>query len=209
MVSDAPSDAELLEAWRGGDEAAGNQLVRRHFDALYRFFRSRLDDGVADLVQQTFLGCMESRHRIPADDFRLYLFGIARKKLLLHLRSGRRRDRVFDDGAPEDADDVGTISRAIGQREEQRLLFRALRKLPVDLQLALVLSYWEGMSMADIGAVFDVPAGTVKSRLFRARELLKDAIAELAPSQQTATVTVNDLDRWARGLRDALSAEKR
>jgi RNA polymerase sigma-70 factor (ECF subfamily) len=206
-VTSESSDAELLERWRAGDDRAGNQLVRRHFDPLYRFFRSRLDDGIADLVQQTFLGCVESRDRIPTEDFRLYLYGIARKKLLMHLRSRRRRGRVIDDHAPGEDGDAGTISRVIGHREEQRLLFRALRRLSVDLQLGLVLAYWEGLSVADIGTILHIPAGTVKSRLFRARELLKEHIAQLAPSLHTASVTVNDLDRWARELRDVISVE--
>ena len=89
------SDTELLDAWRNGDDKAGNQLVRRHFDALFRFFRSRIDDHVADLVQQTFLGCVESRERIPPEGFRPYLFGIARKKLLMHLRGSHRRGKVI------------------------------------------------------------------------------------------------------------------
>jgi RNA polymerase sigma-70 factor (ECF subfamily) len=203
------SDAELLRAWQDGDPKAGNHLVRRHFEALFRFFRSRVDEGVADLVQQTFLGCAESRDRLSdGADFRPYLFGIARNKLLMHMRGQRRRGRVIAEGASSPEPAGPTLSRLIGGREEQRLLLRALRRLPVDLQLALVLSYWEGLTMQQIGDVFGIPAGTAKSRLHHARELLKKEIVDLAPSSDTAEVTVVDLERWARGLRDELGREE-
>lgn len=205
-----PSDVELLEAWVHGDTVAGNKLVRRHFDALYRFFRSRIDDGVADLVQQTFLACVETSRRIPEQaGFRAWLFGIARNKLLLHQRAhGRRRDAVGPDALDDvegDAPGELTIGGLVDMRDEQRLLLRALRRLPLDLQLALVLGYWEGLSGPEIADVLEVPVGTVKTRMRRARDLLKTTIASLAPGTDTATVTVRDLDRWAASLRDRLA----
>lgn len=203
------SDVELLEAWVGGDAVAGNALVRRHFDALYRFFKSRIDDGVADLVQQTFLASVETSRRIPEQaGFRAWLFGIARNKLLLHQRThGRKRDVVGTDAVVDAlGDDPGDLSLGglVDMREEQRLLLRGLRRLPIDLQLALVLSYWEGLSGTEIAVVLEIPVGTVKTRLRRARELLKETIQALASDDDTATVTVRDLDLWARSLKDRL-----
>jgi RNA polymerase sigma-70 factor (ECF subfamily) len=202
-----PSDVELLAAWVRGDTVAGNRLVRRHFDALFRFFRSRVDGGVADLVQQTFLACIESSQRIPEQaGFRAWLFGIARNKLLLHQRShGRQRDAVGADAMADAAAEIDlSIGGLVDMRDEQRLLLRGLRRLPIDLQVALVLSYWEGLSGTEIAEVLEVPVGTVKTRLRRARELLKTTIESLAPGTDTATVTVRDLDRWAASLRDRL-----
>jgi RNA polymerase sigma factor (sigma-70 family) len=209
MVEVLPSDVELLAAWVGGDTVAGNALVRRHFDALFRFFRSRVDDGVADLVQQTFLASVETSRRIPEQaGFRAWLFGIARNKLLLHQRAhGRKRDLVGADAVVDalgdEPDDV-SLGGLVDMREEQRLLLRGLRRLPIDLQLALVLSYWEGLSGTEIAQVLEIPVGTVKTRLRRARELLKSTIEALADDSNTLTVTVRDLDRWARSLRDLL-----
>ena len=59
MSADERSDFELLEAWREGDQRAGRELFARHFDAIYRFFRSKIEDAADDLTQQTFLGCVK------------------------------------------------------------------------------------------------------------------------------------------------------
>jgi RNA polymerase sigma factor (sigma-70 family) len=204
-MADGPTDVELLAAWKRGDSVAGNALVRRHFDALFRFFKSRIDDGIADLVQQTFLACTESSQRIPEQaGFRAWLFGIARNKLLMHQRGrGRQRDPIGAD-AVVDANADESLGGLVDMREEQRLLLRGLRRLPLDLQLALVMSYWEGLSGTEIALVLEIPVGTVKTRLRRARDLLKTIIESLAPNADTATVTVRDLDVWARSLRDRL-----
>ena len=88
-------DQALLEAWRGGDEHAGRELVERHLPAVYRFFANKLGRDVDDLVQQTFLALIEGRDRVrEAAGFRGFLFGIARNKLLKHFRD---RDPLPDE----------------------------------------------------------------------------------------------------------------
>lgn len=85
------SDIELLDAWGQGDRAAGSALFARHFDALYRFFSTKVRDGIADLVQQTLLECVEARARFRRDcSFRTYLFQIARHNLYAHYRARKR-----------------------------------------------------------------------------------------------------------------------
>jgi RNA polymerase sigma-70 factor (ECF subfamily) len=85
-------------------------------------------------------------------------------------------------------------------RQEQRLLLRALRQLPIDVQITLQLFYWENLSRAEIARVLDVEINTVKSRLQRGKEALRERIVALDPA--TGTVTVRDFDRWAASLRD-------
>ena len=58
------ADAGLLAAWRNGDDRAGNALLERHFDSLCRFFRSKLDRGVDDLIQKTLLRALENSERL-------------------------------------------------------------------------------------------------------------------------------------------------
>ena len=109
--------------------------------------------AVEDLAQRTFLACLEAADRIREDgSFRAYLFGIARKVLLQHF-ARVRRDGNPPDPAVASADALGASpSRVIAQREEQRLLLRALRKIPLDLQIAIELFYWEELSIAEIAA---------------------------------------------------------
>ena len=84
-------DQQLLVAWRGGDEDAGEVLFERFYDALSRFFRSKAGDGAPDLIQRTFLGCLEGQERFAGIvNFRGYLFGIARNVLYNFYRARTR-----------------------------------------------------------------------------------------------------------------------
>ncbi len=103
-------------------------------------------------------------------------------------------------------DDTGvqqgpTPSGAAAHREEQRLLLRGLRGLPLDMQLSVELFYWEGLSRAEIATVLEVETNTIKSRLQRAKARLREVLVQLDPV--TGTVTAADLERWAKSLRDA------
>jgi RNA polymerase sigma-70 factor (ECF subfamily) len=201
-----PTDRELLRAWVAGDEGAGNELVRRHFSAVFRFFRSKVDDNVDDLTQRTFLACVSSAANFRGDaSFRAYVLGIARKQLLLHLRTRYRREQVFDPGAQSMCDvepASGTSpSGFVAERENEKLLLAALRRIPVDFQIAVELFYWEELQLTEIADVLEVAVGTVKSRLGRARNMLREQIAELATSDDLRRTTADDLERWAKSLR--------
>ena len=196
-------DAELLAAWHDGDEGAGAELFSRYFDAVYRFFSSKvIESEVEELTQNTFLGCMEARERFRGDsDFRAYLYGIARNKLLHHLRS-KKRTPHFDalDSCIRDLEP--SASTIVAERAEQRILLEALRSIPIDLQIAVELHYWEGLSGRALGEVLGIPEGTVRSRLRRARTALEARIAEIADSPELLRSTTTDLTRWAASLRE-------
>jgi RNA polymerase sigma factor (sigma-70 family) len=200
MMPATDQDAELLARWRDGDTAAGNALVRRHFDMLYRFFSGRFDEGVPDLVQHAFLGAMKAKDRLPADvNFRAYLLGIAHRLLLMAYRSRRRHDAVFARGDASAAAQLTSPSRAIARRERQRALLVSLRDLSLEHQIVVQLFYWEDLSIDEIAAIVDVQPGTVKSRLHRARMILRQTLSEHAPAPNLA-VSVDDFDAWARSL---------
>lgn len=195
-------DVELLEAWRAGDDNAGNRLVRRYFSRVHHFFKSKVVEGSEDLTQQTFLACVEARDRVDAErGFRPYLFGIARAKLLHHYRRIRRHDDRLNPLENSIAGLEGSVSGLVASREEQRLLLVALRQLPLDYQIALEMHYWEDMRVAEVAEVLGAPEGTVKARLARARTMLRDKIAELASDAEAKDTTVRNLERWARSLR--------
>lgn len=199
------TDDQLLAAWRGGDEDAGVELFERYYDAISRFFRSKAWDASADLIQRTFLACLETRERMrEGTAFRSYLFGIARNILLEHYR-GKRRDGERIDFMEKSVEDFGpTPTSLLGQQQETQLLLQALRRIPVESQTILELYFWENMTAKDIGDVLGVPEGTARTRIRRAKQLLEQQLAALAKSPQVLQSTVSDLESWALNLRGAL-----
>src|SRR5438045_1902712 len=88
------SDLELLDGWRAGDTADGDELVSRHWTSIARFFRAKIGDDAADLISQTFLACVEGKDRITGDSVKAYLFAVARRRLAEHLRVRSRAAAV-------------------------------------------------------------------------------------------------------------------
>lgn len=196
------TDEQLLEAWRSGDRAAGNTLFERHFDALYRFFERKVAGDVGDLVQRTFLALVEGRDRFRGDaTVRTYLYAIGRHELMRHWRE-RRRDRAVDFGVSSVHDFDPSPSEAAQKRESDRLLLEALRRIPLDLQIALELHYFESVRGPELARILEVPEGTVRSRLRRGLEMVHAKASELATSKEALRTTLTDLDRWAAALRD-------
>ena len=82
------------------------------------------------------------------------------------------------------------------------LLARALRSIPLDLQVALELHYWEELSGPELAAVLEIPEGTVRSRLRRGRELLAERLQAFACDDAAlAKSSLDDIDGWASSLK--------
>ena len=199
------SDAELLEGWRNGDLGAGELLFERYYSSIERFFLNKVTTGVGDLVQETFAACVTSRDRlVNGNKFRAYIFTVAYNVLCAHLR-GRYRDRGQLDVDTTSIHDVspGPSSVAV-RRREQRLLLEGLRGIPIAYQMILELHYWEDMRTADIARILELPVGTVRSRMRRARELLNDTMTRLMDSPAVLESTTSQLDDWARKCRNEI-----
>lgn len=193
---------ELLEAWSRGDADAGSRLLRRYYQPLHRFFASKLDGGIEDLIQRTLLECVK-HHRGIRDKaaFRPYMFRVARNQLYSHLRQQLRDDDPSPLPSRSIADIGPSPSSLLRARDEQELLVLALRRIPLDLQIVLELHYWEQMSGTMLADALEVPLGTVKSRLRRGRQALVEALGEVeaAPNPKS---TSTDLQRWASAIRE-------
>ena len=187
------------------DLDAGTQLFERHFDRLYRFFRNKAGDDADDLVQQTFLACVRTRDRFRGDSsFRTYLFTVARSKLYNHFSSRQRKGGMIDLGVTSVADLGVSMNRMIIRNEEHEILLHALRRLPLDLQVALELHYFENMRGPELARVLEIPEGTVRSRLRRGREQLREELAKLTSSSERAESTMTNLEVWAEQIRDRI-----
>lgn len=197
------SDDDLLEAWRAGDKRAGKELFERYYDAIDRFFRNKVGDEATDLAQKTFLGCLESVERYDnRQNFRGWLFAIAYRQLCKHFRE-RASDRARFDFETVSAFDLDpTPTSVIGRSQQEQLLLEALRRIPVDMQVALELHYWEQMSDAEIAEALELPLGTVKSRIRRARLVLTERLEELTNSPEQVQGSLDNLEAWAAEVRE-------
>lgn len=191
------TDAALFAAWRTGDAAAGEALFERHFDALYRFFYNKAGSHLDDLVQETFAACLTSASRYRAESsFRGFVLGIARHKLLdSYRRQAVRQTDVLT------AEEHGVVPIDAAERnQERRVLLRSLRKLPLESQILLELAYWEGLKDREIAEIYDAPVGTLKSRIRKARLLLRETIATTLTQTQFDS-TVDTIDAWLDSMR--------
>jgi RNA polymerase sigma factor (sigma-70 family) len=194
-------DEALFAAWRAGDRGAGAALIERHFDALERFFATKAGDAAEDLVQRTFLTCTEAAATWRSDgSFRAFLFGIARNVLFEHIRGRVRHGSEPADFSQSAIRDLSPgVSTLVQYRADQRSLVAALQRLPVDLQMLLELYYWEELGVEELANVLEVPAGTIKSRLHRARTMLAEAM-EQEPGGDDGSVRAMLTD-WLAGVR--------
>jgi RNA polymerase sigma factor (sigma-70 family) len=199
------ADEALLDAWQRGDRKAGHELFERHFESIRRFFVNKVGAELEDLVQRTFLGCLEAHHRFAGRaSFRAFLFGVANNVLREHYRARLRaaRNDRFDDFSV--ADMSPGPSTALVRKREQRLVLEALRHIPLDAQVILELYYWERLSGPQLAEIFGIPEDTARSRLRRAKELLGKALTRLTKSRALLESTTTNLETWAASLRTRL-----
>ncbi len=192
-------DPELLARATAGDQGAREALFSRHYLSVLRFFELNATWVADDLTQRTFVACLEKLSSVPADGFRPYLFGIARNLLLRHHRKQGRHDRAVRI-AQEDSTAKTSLSVVAMRREDEVLLLMAISTLPIDLQIAVELYYWESMSTAAVGEVVQANASTVGSRLARARELIVQAVVDMTRPGALRDRIVLNLDHLHRSL---------
>jgi RNA polymerase sigma factor (sigma-70 family) len=196
-------DGELLRRWRDGEADAGARLIERHLEPVHRFFSNKVAHATDDLVQKTFLACVESIAGFEGRaSFRSYLFAIARNVLFRHYRDEHHGFDPLALSAGSVIDQQLSPADRVADREEQRLLLRALRCLPLDLQVLVELAYWEGLSDVELAAVVEVPAGTIKSRLRKARMLLDEHLTTMAGTPALLESSRRTLEAWAAEIRD-------
>lgn len=196
IVRMADEDLALLDLWITGDAAAGNQLFKRNFAVVYRFFEAKTEGEIDDLVQETFLACLRGRDSFKRQStFRTYLLAIARHTLFHYWRKRNTTKPSVD----FDEVSVASLSTSVGSRltatQERAALLAALRDIPLDQQLLLELYYWEGLDREALGAVFDVEPATIGTRLFRARQALRGS---LRGNPVVADKQDGEFDQWAR-----------
>ena len=173
--TDATDDALMRDLRAGGD--SGSVLFARYRDPVWRFFRRRLRDAgrAEELAQDVFTALLEAAPRYePRAPFRSYLFGIAYNVLMAHRRkTGLGTVPIEADVAaePRDPDDSLWVRRALERLD------------PADREV-LMLREYEQLSYQEIADLQQIPVNTVRSRLFRARIALKNALLPASEEQR-------------------------
>jgi RNA polymerase sigma-70 factor (ECF subfamily) len=196
--SPTDSDSLLVERAVAGDQAAFELLVIKYQRRVERLIGRmvRQSNLVEDIAQETFIKAYRALHQFRGDaQFYTWLYRIAvntAKKFLLELK----RDPVVlqSDLQPSDDDDETfypatesitseTPESVLAAKEIAAEVNAALAELPDDLRQALTLREMEGMSYEDIAEVMNCPLGTVRSRIFRAREAVSARIKPMLEKQ--------------------------
>ncbi len=179
-------DQELVARWKAGDPGAFEELVRRHEGRVFRFLVRMLGDPAEaeDVAQETFLNLHRHGTRFRGEArFSTFVYRVAANGALNRRRGlgrmGARHRRLAErqaagDDLPEGPRDPES---AAAGAQLGRLVQGALVELPERLRLPLVLYDIEGLGYAEIARATGAPEGTVKSRIHRARKLLRERLA--------------------------------
>lgn len=186
-LNSEPADHQLVLRVQKGDKRAFDLLVLKYQYKLQaivgRFIRDA--DEVADVTQEAFIKAYKALPKFRGESqFYTWLYRIAINTAKNHLVSKSRRPANTDIDI-EDAEQFANNDKLIDEASPESSLMtdelsaiikNSLRALPEDLRTALTLREFEGMSYEDIAGVMDCPVGTVRSRIFRAREFLDERI---------------------------------
>jgi RNA polymerase sigma-70 factor (ECF subfamily) len=189
-MSEQRTDQELVTQVQSGNKNAFNLLVIRHqnkvMNIVARYVKNSGD--VADVTQEAFIKAYRALPNVRGESaFYTWLYRIAVNSAKNYLTSQSRKPPARDVDAQEadfyDGSDAlkenASPERTLLSEELQTKLFSAIDSLPDDLRAAITLREIEGLSYEEIAAVMECPVGTVRSRIFRAREAIDKVIVPL------------------------------
>ena len=197
MANDLPANANreldqmLVERAQAGDKKAFGLLVEKYHRKLGRLLSRMIRDQteVEDVVQETFIKAYRALHNFRGDSaFYTWLYRIGINTAKNYLVSLGRKPQVLNDVEIEDAENFegGTNMRtmetpetALATKQIAQTVNDTVETLPEDLRTAITLRELEGMSYEEIAAIMQCPIGTVRSRIFRARETIAEKLRPL------------------------------
>lgn len=199
-------DLALLAAWRAGDRSAADRLISRHHARIRRAIARKVpDSAVDDLVGEVLLALCENRDRIRAGaTFKAYAIRIA-NNLVCNYHGRRNKPLDVAEILRSSARKLGgEATRRSDVQHRERHALEALRSLPLADQQLLELYLWDDLSAPELALAFELPQGTIRSRLDRARKRLDAELGILDREERRLDDTLTDLDSWARALREEL-----
>lgn len=183
------TDQALVERVKQGDKKAFNLLVARYQNKVAGLLTRYINPHeIADVAQEAFIKAYRSIHTFRGESaFYTWLYRIAVNTAKNHLTSQGRRP-PNEDILAEDAEvlhsgtalrDVATPENELLSDELKNIVFTTIANMQEDLRVAITLREIDGLSYEEIAGVMNCPVGTVRSRIFRARELIETEIAPL------------------------------
>lgn len=187
----ASNDEAIVKRVQEGDVEAYNLLVIKYqhkiFQVIGKFVNNQAD--IADVAQEAFIKAYRAINSFRADSsFYTWLYRIAVNTAKTHLESNNKTRNHLDVDSPEfqSIDEQGVLSssdtpdRIIESQELQQVIIDAMADLPSELSEAITLREVEGMSYEDMAVALKVPIGTVRSRIFRARQFIEQRMSKFA-----------------------------
>jgi RNA polymerase sigma-70 factor (ECF subfamily) len=170
-------DPETLAACRAGDEPAFRRLVELYQDRVYALCVALAGGEALDVAQETFARVHGALHRFdPGGAARLSTWILTIARRLCRDFAVKARPIPVGDAWPESVDEGAGPDQRLEETARLRRLREAMLALPDEQRAALVLRVWDGLEYEEIAAVEEVPVGTIRSRLARARDALATAL---------------------------------
>ncbi len=175
------TDLQLIDATLSGKTEAFDELIRRYQDRLVHSLEHALNsrDDALDVAQQAFVLAWKKLSTFRRESaFYSWLYRIARNVAISSIRQPKIKSGSLDqlqDAAgfePTDGNSESAPEHALKQFEEINLVQNALQEIPEEFRQPLILKEIDGMSYEQIAKILDIPLGTVRSRIFRARQEL-------------------------------------
>jgi RNA polymerase sigma-70 factor (ECF subfamily) len=188
-MSEQLTDQTLVEKAQQGDKKAFNLLVARHQNKVAGLLTRYVSaNDIPDVVQETFIKAYRSLELFRGDSaFYTWLYRIAVNTAKNYLTAQGRRppseDILAEDAETYESGDhlrnVDTPENLILSSELKKVVFDTIAALPEELKTSITLRELEGLSYEEIAEIMDCPVGTVRSRIFRAREIIDSKISPL------------------------------
>jgi RNA polymerase sigma-70 factor (ECF subfamily) len=193
------TDAALVQRTLGGETSAYNSLVQKYqrqvYNLAYRMLNSAEDAG--DMVQETFIRAFGALASFRQDaSFLTWLYKIASNLCIDLLRSRKSKgalslDVELEEGREPAADRSCSPEDAAVRGAVSEIVQKAVMNLPERYRIVVVMRHLQGMSVEEIANQLELPSGTVKTHLFRAREMLRErlrTVLDMEPDERKQTV---------------------
>jgi RNA polymerase sigma-70 factor (ECF subfamily) len=205
VTREADLDALLTRA-QAGDVRAFEDLLRGHLPQIRRFARAfaAIEADADDLAQDALVKVYKSIRLFRYQSaFSTWLYAVVRNVFLdaAKSRAGRQRGRedALEERHARTRSEAPLADESLQAEEEKERLWRALRQVPPEFRSALVLFDLEGRTYDELSAVEGVPVGTVKSRLFRGRALLRKILGDEQEGSVSAGTSPDTAPSKAQG----------